>query len=188
MWLYTFGVLAVFLPAASYAAELPQSQENAEFIAFHGNLKILLLEFGANLRIPVIVDESINGVLHDHIKESSAKSFLTMLCTKNNLEWYYDGVRLYITTLSQSVSQTISVSHHTIKDIKEILKNSRIYDDRFPLTFVPGGKIAMVSGPPRYVELVREVITSLDVDALPGEGLSVTVYRAGSAQKVSVPK
>ncbi|CUR68112.1 type III secretion system outer membrane ring subunit SctC [Achromobacter xylosoxidans] len=77
------------------------------------------------------------------------------------LIWYYDGQIIYVYDGSEASSVMLSTPPGAIDDLIAFLKNSSLYDKRFPLKQTAGTGLVYVSGPPRYVEIVQNAASML---------------------------
>ena len=91
-----------------------------------------------------------------------AQEFLERVCTMHNLIWYYDGAALYICSSGEVVSQLLDLAYMKAGDVRAMLRELGVEDSRFPIKTANNDELIMVSGPPRYVELVLQMIEKAD--------------------------
>ena len=91
-----------------------------------------------------------------------AQEFLERVCTMHNLVWYYDGAALYICSSGEVVSQLLDLAYMKAGDVRAMLRELGVEDSRFPIKTANNDELIMVSGPPRYVQLVLETIERAD--------------------------
>jgi type III secretion protein C len=99
------------------------------------------------------------------------------------LTWYYDGTTLHIYSLAELETKLMQVEPADTPRIERILRQMRLNDPRFPLRLAsPEGQI-LISGPPRYVELVTDVIASVaETPSQPKGNVEVRVFKLRHAR------
>ena len=99
------------------------------------------------------------------------------------LTWYFDGTTVHVYSLSELESRLLQVDPVDIPRIDRTLTEMRLKDTRFPLRVSAEEGQVLVSGPPRYVQLVGEVVER--VAAAPSQSrasLEVRVFRLRHAR------
>lgn len=177
-------------PAGSAsAAKLHLSDRHERFTANNEDLHDVLQQFADDVGVPITVSDTVSGRVRGRLSALSPRSFLEIVCSTYGLDWYYDGYMLYMTANGEGLSRMIAVPSQNVAALRRALDAAGVADDRFPLRVLPGQNSIMVSGPPRYVDLVAQTASSL-VPAPAGStpstsAPSTTVYRGDTAQKVS---
>ncbi|MCJ2013124.1 nodulation protein NolW [Methylobacterium sp. J-076] len=153
------------------------------------DLAAALQEFGANLNLKVSISPEVKGQIQGRMPEGSPQAFLDRLAGTYNLEWYYDGSLLSITSARETRTQLLVLGQVRYEALTGALDSLRISDPRFPVRPTPGKGVAMVSGPPRYVALVEQTLAGLAAEeqarpkpsqpreALPAKLQPLTVFR-----------
>jgi len=118
--------------------------------------------FGVAQGIPVLMSKSVGGVVSGNFENVPALAFLDRIATINNLVWYYDGATLYVNGASETVTTLIDLKYLKAGELGVLLRQFGVEDDRFPIKAASDGELIMVSGPPRYVQLVSELIERAD--------------------------
>lgn len=146
-------------PAEAAALKLPTTPYR--YTVIDQDLPAALQELGSNLAIKVNVSPEVKGRIQGRMPEGTAQEFLDRLAANYNLEWYYDGSVLYLTSARESRTQLLVLSPIPFDRLKGALDALEISDARFPLRPAPGRAVVMVSGPPRYVTLVEQTLAGL---------------------------
>jgi type II secretory pathway component GspD/PulD (secretin) len=73
------------------------------------------------------------------------------------LIWYFDGNTVYIYDASEIVSTMLAVPDDTLAWLVTFLKKNSLYDKRYPIHKGSQG-VVYLSGPPKYVEIIRASI------------------------------
>ena len=118
--------------------------------------------FGVAEGVPVIQSQAVSGSFSGAFKDVPASDFLDRMATMHNLTWYYDGAALYVYGAGEVRSSLIDLAYMKAGDVRELLRELGVEDERFPIKTASNDEIIMVSGPPRYVELVLETIARAD--------------------------
>lgn len=155
------------------------------------DLAAALQEFGANLGLKVSISPEVKGRIQGRIPDGTPQAFLDRLAAIYNLEWYYDGGVLFITSAKENRTQLLVLNPIGFDAFASALDALRITDSRFPLRTTPGKNVAMVSGPPRFVALVEQTLAGLAAEKpdcpkpslqtatprIPSRATVLTVYR-----------
>ena len=118
--------------------------------------------FGVAEGIPVVMSDAVRGAISGAFKDMPAQEFLDRLATVNNLTWYYDGAAIYVTGTGEMLSTLIDLRYMKAGEVRAMLGELGVEDARFPIKTASNDELIMVSGPPRYVTLVAEMIAKAD--------------------------
>lgn len=166
------------------ALKLPDTPYN--YTVIDQDLAAALQEFGANLKLKVNVSPEVKGRIQGRIPEGTAQAFLDRLAANYNLEWYYDGGVLYITSAKENRTQLLVLSPIGYDGLKGALDALQISDGRFPMRPAPSKGMVMVSGPPRYVALVEQTLGGLVAEEQARPKPAPPAPKAPSPPKVTV--
>jgi type III secretion protein C len=152
---------AFLLARGADAAPLTLPDAPYNYTVIDQDLGAALQEFGANLGVKVNISPEVKGRIQGRIPEGRPQAFLDRLATNYNLEWYYDGSVLYVTSARESRTQLLVLNPIGFDALKGALDALQISDARFPVRPSPGKGVVMVSGPPRYVVLIEQTLAGL---------------------------
>ena len=162
-----------------------------EYHIVEQDLRTVLEEYGKNLGVRVTLSAGVQGRVKGNMPRGSARMFLDALSRAYGLDWYHDGFALHVSASGESRSRSLDLQDVPFEAALSGLKVAGLHDPRFQ--FRPGvsPSLALVSGPPRFVELVSEAVASMTkkrvAAALPA-GSVMHVYRgAGAVEKVTFP-
>ena len=164
--LFAAAVLSVMLSA--FAADKPAVKrlpwKNPEYtlVARQMPIRSALESFSVAQGIPILLSDRVTGVLSGDFKRVSPADFLDRISAVHNLTWYYDGTALYIYTVGEMGSTLIDLRYMKADEVLKMMVELGVEDSRFPLKTASNGELIMVSGPPRYVMLVSEMIARAD--------------------------
>lgn len=144
------------------AADIPWRLKDYSLTARDMQLKDALEGFSAAQGIPIILSPLANGTFSANLEAVPSGEFLGRLTAMHNLVWYYDGASIYVSTIGESQTALIDLRYMKAKEVKEMLAELGVEDGRFPIKTASNGELIMVSGPPRYVSLVSEMISKAD--------------------------
>ncbi|WP_456794185.1 nodulation protein NolW [Bradyrhizobium sp. USDA 4506] len=170
------------------------------------DLAAALQEFGNNLNIRVNVSTEVKGRIRGRIPELPPRGFLDRLIHLYNLQWYYDGLVLYISDAHEAQSRLLVLNPISFDAFKTALDALSISDERYIVKAAPGDGLVFAYGPPRFITLVEQTLKGLlaetqarqstaGVDRSPHEsvlmlfrGSSSTVIRDGRPDATASPQ
>ena len=160
-------MLLIFASSASAAAKsavkrLPWKSPEYTLIARQMPIRSALESFSVAQGIPILLSDRVTGVLSGDFKGVRPDDFLDRISAVHNLTWYYDGTALYIYTVGEMGSTLIDLRYMKASEVLAMMVELGVEDSRFPLKTASNGELIMVSGPPRYVMLVSEMIARAD--------------------------
>ena len=174
LWLCAAALcLAATVPAA--AAELQWRGRPFQIIANEKALPDFLRELAASQGTTAVVDGKIGGVISGKFN-GSAESILNSVCATNGLTWYYDGAFLFVDLASDAKSDVLPIASGSARGIAETLARLKISDNRYPLTISEREGSVYVSGPRRYVEMVRQAVRLVDQRAALADGAEIRLF------------
>ena len=163
------AVLAVVMFASCASASdklaskrLPWKSPDYTLVARQMPIRSALESFSVAQGIPILLSDRVTGVLSGDFKSVPPADFLDRISAVHNLTWYYDGTALYIYTVGEMGSTLIDLRYMKADEVLKMMVELGVEDSRFPLKTASNGELIMVSGPPRYVMLVSEMIARAD--------------------------
>ncbi|MDK2123506.1 type III secretion system outer membrane ring subunit SctC [Parachitinimonas caeni] len=164
--------LAMALPAA--AATPPWPMASYSYYADNISLQKLLEDFATQFGVTVQISAAVKGNVNGRIVAASPSEFLNRLSNSYGLMWFYYGGSLYITKSTEIVTKPVSAAGTTLPSLKQALTDLGLVDSRFGWGDLPERGVALVSGPPPYVELIAKAVA--DLPAIPADE-NVTVFK-----------
>ena len=144
------------------AADIPWKEPSYTLVARDMDLRTALDTFAVAEGLSVVMSESVQGVFSGDFREVRPLDFLNRLATVHNLIWYYDGAALYLYGAGEVATMLIDLQYMKAGEVRAMLVELGVEDARFPLKTTSNDELIMVSGPPRYVALVAEMIDKAD--------------------------
>ena len=159
--LLTIALLAVSF-ALPGADTIPWKLPSYTLVARDMDLRVALDTFATAEGLPAIMSGNVAGTFSGDFRDVPASEFLDKIATLHNLIWYYDGAVLYIYGVGEIQAILINLKYMKAGEVRAMLKELGVEDSRFPLKTTSNDELVMVSGPPRYVQLVAEMIAKAD--------------------------
>ena len=146
---------------AAAAAELPWHGRPFQSLANDKPLADFLRELAASQGTTAVIDPKVSGTISGRFSGAPLNILNTITAT-NGLSWYYDGAFLYVDPSSDAQSEVMSIAPHTAGVLYDTLARLKLVDRRFPLIVSDVDGSVHVSGPRRYIEMVRQAVRLVD--------------------------
>jgi type III secretion protein C len=157
-------VCLLFASGLAHSAPMPWKKKNFQYTADNQKITDVLREFAASQGVPVVISPEVEGIVNAKFNLPPAKMMEVMSSTFG-LVWYFDGTVLHIYPASIIKTELIRLNKDKLVELQESVERLRIYDPRFPLVADPIQGTILVSGPPRYVDMVIELAKVVDDNA-----------------------
>jgi type III secretion protein C len=167
-----FCVLRV---CAGEAAELHWKNKPYQIVANEKKLADFIRELTASQGVTAVVDTKVEGTISGKFS-GPAENILNMVCGTYGLTWYYDGSFIYIDPVAEAKSEVFAIPSGSAARLAATLQRMQIVDRRYPLSIRETENTVFVSGPKRYVELVRQAAHSLDAQAQEPDRAEIKVF------------
>ena len=158
----TLATLAMLAAFRAEGAPIPWRMPTYTLVARDMDLRVALDTFAVAEGLSVVMSPSVTGVFSGDFRDVSPEKFLDKLATTHNLIWYYDGAALYLYGAGEIATMLIDLQYMKAGEVRTMLAELGVEDARFPLKTTSNDELVMVSGPPRYVALVAEMIAKAD--------------------------
>ena len=153
---------ACFGDGKPMADSIPWKTPAYSLVARSMPLREALETFGTAQGISVVMSKAVAGTFSGSFKDVPAGEFLDRIATAYNLIWYYDGAALYVYASGEVQTFLLDLKYMKAGEVRALLKELGVEDTRFPIKTASNDELIMVSGPPRYVALVSEIIAKAD--------------------------
>jgi type III secretion protein C len=141
---------------AALAAEIPWRDKPMRYVAVEPKeLRSFIREMAAQQGMAVSIDPDVKGEITGRYNLTPG-SMMELLARTHALVYYYDGRVLYVAPSTAVESDVIRLSDGSPARFQKMIERLGIADSRYPLTVDYDRNTVMVSGPRRYVELVRQ--------------------------------
>ncbi|WP_354063223.1 MULTISPECIES: nodulation protein NolW [unclassified Bradyrhizobium] len=146
-------------------APLPLPSAPYSYTVLDQDLAAALQEFGNNLNIRINVSTEVKGRIRGRMLDLAPREFLERLSKLYNLQWYYDGLVLYVSDAHEAQTRLLVLTPITFEAFKAALDALNISDERYFVRPAAGDGPVFVSGPPRFIALVDQTLKSLLAEA-----------------------
>lgn len=135
------------------------------YLVVEQELPVALQEFGNNLNIGVSISAEVKGRIRGRMPDLAPREFLDRLTNLYNLQWYYDGLVLYVSAAKEAQTRLLLLGPISFETFTAALDALNISDERYILRPAPGNGLILASGPPRFIALVDETLNGLVAQA-----------------------
>ncbi|RRI01532.1 nodulation protein NolW [Mesorhizobium tamadayense] len=149
----------------SLGVPLSLSTTPYKYTVLDQDLSAALQEFGSNLNIRVNISPDVKGRIRGRMPDLPPREFLDRLTHLYDLQWYYDGLVLYVSAAKEAQTRMLVLTSVHFDAFKEALDELGISDERYVLRPAPGNGLVMASGPPRFMALVEQTFNGLVAEA-----------------------
>ena len=153
------------------------------YLVIDQDTRDVLQEFGNITNIPIAVSDQVRGHVRGPLPITTVENFLKRICENQGLVWYFDGSKLYISAASEIDSLMITLGPLRLQELSDRLDKLHIADSRYPLNTTQKADVILVSGPPRYLALVRQTYEAMKQAMIPR---TVTENGVGDEPRVRV--
>ena len=164
-WKMAVCTLATLATLATFRAEgapIPWKLPKYTLVARDMDLRVALDTFAVAEGLSVVMSSAVAGAFSGDFKGVAPDAFLDKVATTHNLIWYYDGAALYLYGSGEISTLLIDLQYMKAGEVRAMLAELGVEDARFPLKTTSNDELIMVSGPPRYVSLVSEMVAKAD--------------------------
>ncbi|WP_394890337.1 nodulation protein NolW [Mesorhizobium sp. AaZ16] len=157
-----------FLSTGSHAAlGVPLSLSNTpyRYTVLDQDLSAALQEFGNNMNLRVNISAEVKGRIRGNMPDLPPREFLDRLANLYGLQWYYDGLVLYVSAAKEAQTRMLVLTSIRFDAFKGALDKLEISDDRYVVRPAPGNGLVLISGPPRFTALVEQTFNGLVAEA-----------------------
>lgn len=142
-------------------------------------LKAFAQTFGLKLRL----DGTLSGNVDGKLRTDTPQAFLQRLALEHRFQWFLYNNTLYVSPIDQEDAARLEVSPDAVPDLKKALGDIGLLDSRFGWGELPDEGVVLVSGPARYVRLVRQFAREREKPEEKQEVISIDLRYASAADR-----
>jgi len=162
------GLVVVLLISGVASADVGRwGQVSYPYTVVDQDVQDALTELGHNLEIGVDISDEVDGRLVGPWSSSTVDDFLARTADELDIEWFFEGRRLFVSSRSESIRQLLPLNGVQPEAWKASLDKLGISNDRFPVTIDPAQDMVLVSGPPKFVALVAQSLPAAKAASAP---------------------
>ena len=132
------------------------------YFAQDKDIKEVISDFAAELKLPVMISPAVAGIVNGDFPTMKAVDFLSMLSRIYRLMWFYDGTVLYIYNTGEIGEEIIPSTTDDTTDLEAALRELNVIGTHYHWRLIPNRDSMELSGPPRFIELVKTMMDSTD--------------------------
>jgi len=138
------------------------------------SLQDLLREFAGGFSLALQLAPGVSGTVNGKFNANTPTEFMDRLGGVYGFNWFVHSGTLFVSPASAMVTRSVSAMGSSITALRDALLQLGVLDTRFGWGELPDQGIALVSGPPAYVDLVERTVAALPLGA---GGQQVAVFR-----------
>ena len=145
-----------------------QSKMKTTSYAYYSNgapIQDGLTGFASNYGIPLKISKHINNVMNGSVGPLDAVSFINLFSRINQLVWYFDGNTLYVYNSNEIKTELLNLNFINTTELKNTLTHLKYWDHKFGWIANDKDGFISISGPPRYIELIKNTAKELESSA-----------------------
>jgi type III secretion protein C len=169
------SAVLVLIAQQALGAELRWNNRPFQIVANEKPLPDFLRELAGSQGTTAVVDPKLAGVISGRFS-GAAKTILNNVCAVNGLTWYFDGAFLFVEPAAEAKSEVLPITPGNARNIAETLVRLRISDERFPISISEPDASVHVTGPRRYVEMVRQAVRLADQRAAQTDDTEIRLF------------
>ncbi len=178
----TFLFILLALSSVGLAAPVPWPEASFTYIAKQQTLVDALGTFARNFGIdfqPTAAVRAREDKVNGKFTLANPSEFLNQLSSAYGLQWFYHGGCLYVSRNFETATRAISPNGLSLPEFKKALIDLGVVEAKFGWGELTDRGVAMVSGPPSYVELVAWSVSNLPLPQAPQQ---IRIFRLTHAQ------
>ena len=138
------------------------------------NLQTLLREFAGGFSLSLQLGPNVSGTVNGKFNANTPTEFMDRLGGVYGFNWFVYAGTLFVSRTNDMKTRSVSAMGSSISALRQALQQLGVLDPRFGWGELPDQGIALVSGPPGYVDLVERTVAALPMGA---GGQQVAVFR-----------
>ncbi|WP_376091735.1 hypothetical protein ACE7GA_22300 [Roseomonas sp. CCTCC AB2023176] len=149
-------------PAEGAPAREDWRSKPFDYAVVDQELRDVLVELGKRVGLNTVVTDGVRGRVRGRLARGTAVETLDRLAAIYGLDWFTDGSTLHVSSVNEAVSRLVDLGGVPPTQLDGALRALGVHDQRWPIRGSdPALGMAMVSGPPRYVQLVEQTLAVL---------------------------
>ena len=157
----TRALLIALAATPAAAAPLPLMGGSVTYAVVDQDLRDVLTEVTQQSGLRLNLSEAVHGRVRGRLPPAPFSVILDQLAKTYGFDWYYDGGVLYVSAASEAQGKMLPLGPVDLSQLTRSLDTLGISDPRWPLRGSADAKVAIVDGPPRYVQLVEQTQSAL---------------------------
>lgn len=133
------------------------------YIANQESVKGIFGALSSHIKKPIILSKlAARKVISGTFNVEKPQILMEELSNKLGLIWYQDGETIYVYDSSETKSEIIALQNTSLTVLTKFLEKSSLLDKRYPLRGDEASETFYISGPPIYIELIKNSAKLID--------------------------
>lgn len=183
--------LSQLLTCGVLGAEPAWSTAPYDYVIVDQDLRSVLQQFGANTGLRLTLSDKVQGRVRGPLPSVPPREFFNNLTRQFGLDWTYDGSIISVSSTSEAQTQLLPLQGVGFDKLHKSLTDAGLLDLRFELRSPLGGDIVLISGPPRYLAIVQQVLAALAAEKTPlqrpAAQKALVLMRGSASTRVEFP-
>ncbi len=166
----------------SICAPVPWPEVSFTYIAKQQTITEVLVSFARNFGVELQASNAVrsrNDMVNGKFTMGSPSEFLNQLSAAYGLQWFYYGGSLYVSRNFETATRALSPNGLALPEFRKALIDLGVVETKFGWGDLPDRGVAMISGPPSYVDLVVWSVANLPIPQAPQQ---IRIFRLTHAQ------
>jgi type III secretion protein C len=171
-------VLAVWSlaqPCLAATAATPWPEASFTYIANQQKVSQVFIGFARTFGLRVEISDAVlvdMNIVNGKIRTATPTEFLNQICASYGMTWFQQNGTLYVSRNTERVTRAIQPPGMKIENMRQTLIELGLFEPKFGWAEVADRGVALVSGPPSYVEMVAQAVAELPL-VLPDQQIEV---------------
>lgn len=150
-------------PGLGHNVQAAPSWPQAPYTYFANNesLQAVLQHFASGFSLSLRMGKQMDGIVNGKFNTGNPTEFMDKLGGVYGFNWFVYAGTLYISPANDVRTLTVKAAQGSIAGLQQALQQLGVLDRRFGWGELPDQDLALVSGPPDYVDLVDKTVQAL---------------------------
>lgn len=176
MWATALLVATTF---TAHAGVPPWPEAPYSYFAQGARLDTALAEFATGFGLSLALSPEVGGTVNGRFAANTPTEFISRLASAYGFVWYTHGGTLYISRASDNVTRGLAAPGGNVAAMRKALADLGVMEPRFGWGELTAEGMALISGPPTYVNLLESTIRQL-----PAKSHQLMVFRLNHASAI----
>jgi type III secretion protein C len=135
------------------------THEPLPLVVIDQELREVLTEIGQRTGVRVTVSDAVRGRVRGRLPALPPQQLIDLLARTHGFDWFFDGAVLHVSSMGEATSRILVLGSVPPEALEATLAALGLADARWPARLAGG--LAYVSGPPRYVAMIEQVLGAI---------------------------
>jgi type III secretion protein C len=163
----------------AFAAVTPWPDAPYSYFANNAKLEAVLADFATGFSLSLAIQPELTAQVNGRFAAATPTEFLSRLASVYGFVWYAHAGTLFVSRSSGIVTRGVPAPGGSVAGMRKALMDLGVLEPRFGWGELGESGMAMVSGPPSYVQLIETTIRNL-----PARAQQLMVFRLKHASAI----